>query len=136
MRFEIAASLTSRSALRYLAVGIVNTIFGLGLIYTTMYLFGLGNAQANMLGYFAGILLSFVLNRRWTFQHKGPTAPAFAKFIVVTVVAYLVNLATVLFLADALGINRYLAQAAGIPPYTLVGYLGARLFAFKTAEGA
>jgi putative flippase GtrA len=123
--------LTHRSVRRYLAVGVVNTIVGLGLVYAAIYFLAMGNASANLLGYAAGVLLSFVLNRNWTFEHDGPTSSAFARFIAVTGVAYLANLLTVLVLADGLGVNRYLAQAAGIPPYTIIGYLGARRFAFK-----
>jgi putative flippase GtrA len=129
----VAAALRDPSALRYLAVGVGNTIVGLSVIYLGMYALGLGNAPANVLGYAIGILVSFVMNRRWTFKHDGATFPAFARFIGVLCVAYVVNLVTVLVLADGFGMDRYLAQAAGIPPYTLIGYLGSRWFAFKRA---
>lgn len=128
------ALLTGHSAVRYLAVGLANTLVGLGITYFAMYAFALGNAPANFLGYFVGILLSFVLNKRWTFRDTGPTTVSFWRFLAVVCIAYAVNLAIVLMLADGLRLDPYIAQAAGIPPYTIVGYLGNRFFAFQKCE--
>jgi putative flippase GtrA len=118
------------TAIRFVIVGLLNTLVGLSVIYLAMYLLGLGNALANALGYAVGLVVSFVLNKRWTFSHRGQTASAFLRFVTVVGVAYLTNLGTVLFFADGLGWNRYVAQALGIPPYTVVSYFGSRLFAF------
>ena len=52
------------------------------------------------------------------------------KFAIVTVLAYLCNLAAVL-VAIRLGLNPYLAQVLGVPAYAIVCYLGARCFAFE-----
>jgi hypothetical protein len=84
--------------------------------------------------YGAGLVLSFTLNRNWTFQHAGRIAPAAIKFAAVFVVAYLINLATVLVLIHNAGINAFVAQASGIPPYTALFYLGSRYIAFPKAK--
>jgi putative flippase GtrA len=123
------------SLLRYLLVGCVNTAVGLGVIYLCMYVFQLREAPANLIGYAFGVLVSFLLNKTWTFAHEGPYAAALLRFLAVLLLAYLSNLATVLLLADRLGVNRYLAQAAGIVPYTLIGYVGSRWFAFRRSSG-
>jgi putative flippase GtrA len=125
-----------RSLLRYLLVGCVNTAVGLGLIYLCMYALGMRNAPANLLGYAVGVLVSFLLNKTWTFAHQGRYLPALGRFLVVLLVAYGANLLTVLLLADRWEFNRYLAQAAGVIPYTLIGYLGSRWFAFRSATAA
>jgi putative flippase GtrA len=124
-------ALTHHSAVRYLATGVLNTLVGLGVIYVSMFFLGLGNAAANALGYSIGVVLSFVINKRWTFRHTGSPLSAFARFVGVVGTAYIANLATVLVLAEGLGVDRYIAQALGIPPYTAVGYLGSRYFAFS-----
>jgi putative flippase GtrA len=120
-----------RSTVRYVLVGAVNTVLGLLAIYACKWLFRLDDLHANLIGYTAGLAISFTLNKRWTFRFAGPALPALARFVLVIALAYLANLAAVLGLIAA-GMNGYLAQAVGIVPYTIVGYLGSRLFAFPT----
>ena len=59
-------------------------------------------------------------------------SPAFIRFLVIVLLAYAANLATVLIAADVLGWNRYVAQGLGVVPYVVVGYVGSRLFAFRS----
>lgn len=120
------------AAVRYILVGLGNTLIGLLVIYVGMFALGLGNVSANAIGYTVGILFSFTLNKRWTFSHAGDTLPSFVRFLLVVLLAYAANLATVVLAADVLGWNRYVAQGLGIVPYTVVGYLGSRLFAFRS----
>lgn len=117
---------------RFLLVGVANTALGLSVIYFSMYVLGLGVLPANALGYGCGIVLSFVLNRNWTFSHAGSQWPALIRFLAVTAVAYGANVLAVL-LARRLGLNGYLAQLCGTPVYTAVGYLGSRYFAFRAS---
>lgn len=123
------------SAIRYLLVGGANTLVGLLAIYACKWLLGLNDLRANLIGYGAGIALSFALNKRWTFQFAGSTLPALVRFLFVLALAYLANLATVMCLIGC-GTNGYLAQAIGIVPYTVLGYLGSRLFAFSSPRRA
>jgi putative flippase GtrA len=128
--------LLERSAWRYLVVGAGNTVVGLLVIYLGMYAFKLGDVAANALGYAVGIALGFVLNRIWTFDHRGSTLPALGRFLLVLAIAYAANLAVVVFITDHLHGNRYVAQAIGIIPYTLIGYMGSRFFAFRRTRTA
>jgi putative flippase GtrA len=125
-----------RDLIRYLCVGVINTLVGLSTIYFCMYVLRFADVPANAVGYAAGVICSFVLNRRWTFSSDGPVIAQFFKFLVVLGVAYAGNLGTVVSLTH-LGLDRYLAQAAGVVPYTAIGYLGSRMFAFRrTSVGA
>jgi putative flippase GtrA len=117
--------------IRYVIVGGANTLAGLLIIYACKWFLGLGDLSANLVGYLSGFLLSFLLNKQWTFAFAGDTLPALLRFLFVTVVAYLANIAAVLLLVDV-GVDSYVAQAAGIIPYTILGYLGSRFFVFGT----
>lgn len=117
---------------RFLLVGVVNTLFGQSVIWFSMWALGLGIVAANALGYGCGIVLSFFLNRNWTFRHEGSQLPALLRFLAVNAVAYVANLLVVLA-AHRLGANGYLAQLCGAPAYTAVGYVGSRLFAFRAS---
>lgn len=117
--------------IRYLAVGVVNTVTGLLVIYACKWLAGAADVSANLIGYGVGILLGFQLNKRWTFKHRGDYWRSMLRYIGVLAIAYFANLATVLYAIAALRIDSYLAQALGIFPFTLIGYLGSRYFVFS-----
>ena len=119
---------------KFLAVGALNTGVGLGVIYLAKYALDAGDVSANALGYAVGLVLSFALNRSWTFGHTGPVHKAAARFAVVIALAYLLNLATVLFSIHALGVNGYVAQALGIVPYTAFTFIASRYWAFEPAR--
>lgn len=121
------------SAVRFLTVGVFNTVVGLGIIYLAKFLLGMGDIAANVVGYTIGLLVSFALNSKWTFKHDGLMLPAFVKFIAVFIGAYSLNLLCVLG-AIRLGLNAYLAQAVGIVPYTTFTYLVSRYFVFRSAK--
>jgi putative flippase GtrA len=116
---------------RFFSVGMLNMLVGLLVIYACKWFFHLGDAVANAIGYAAGLTTSFTLNSRWTFAYQGPQLPALAKFLLVAAVAYGMNLLTVLVLIHHAGMNGYIAQALGIPPYTLTTYLAAKLIVFR-----
>lgn len=121
----------SPALLRYAAVGGLNTVFGYAIIFGCMYFLSLGSAQSNGVGYGAGFILSFFLNRRFTFGSNARVASAMPRFLLVTVIAYLGNLVTVLFFERFAGVNAYVAQITGVFPYFLIGYLGSRYFVFS-----
>ena len=127
---HVGGNLVDLSALRFVVVGIGNTIVGLGVIYAGKWLLQFGDVLANLLGYACGFSMSFALNKRWTFRYQGPPGPALARFLAVLVIAYLLNLAVVVSSRDLLHCNSYLAQALGIIPYSGFGYVGSRFFAF------
>lgn len=120
---------------RFAIVGLANTLLGLCVIYAVKWETGAGDLEANLLGYLAGLCSSYFLNARWTFAFHGRHRSALPRFMLTLLAAYLANLATV-YAALGLSINSYLAQAAGIVPYTVIGYLGAALFAFRTPAAA
>lgn len=120
-----------REAGRFLSVGAANTLVGLLVIYAAKWFLLLGDVAANAFGYTVGLLLSFALNSRWTFAYRGPYLPALVKFVFVTLVAYAMNLATVLGAILYLGLNGYVAQAMGIVPYTLTSYLASKYMVFR-----
>ena len=119
---------------RFVVVGLANTFVGLSVIFAAKALLEMGDVHANLLGYGVAVLLSFVLNKRWTFEHTGDAASAFIRYVVVLVLAYAANLATTLYAIDILHLNSYIAQALGVVPYALTGYLGGRWFAFAPAQ--
>ena len=118
-----------RTKIRFIIIGLCNTLLGLSIIYALKWFLGVNDTVANVTGYAIGILFSFTLNSRWTFEYNGKLFMALIRFLLVIGLAYLCNLMTVLLLIKS-GVNSYIAQAAGIIPYTVVAYIGSRYFAF------
>jgi putative flippase GtrA len=116
---------------RFLSVGVVNMVVGLLVIYASKWFFHAGDVAANAAGYGVGLCTSFALNSRWTFSYSGPQLPALGKFLAVAAVAFAMNLLTVLVAIRYAGLNDYLAQALGIPPYTLTTYLASKFIVFR-----
>jgi glycosyltransferase involved in cell wall biosynthesis/putative flippase GtrA len=112
-------------------VGVANTLVGLGTIYCAMYFFQLSLINANAIGYAIGIIVSFILNKSWTFSSQDHVVSSFIRYILVLAVAYTANLASVLFADTHFSLNPYLSQAIGIVPYTTIGFIGSRYFAFR-----
>jgi putative flippase GtrA len=121
--------LTDRSIVRFPIVGLINTFIGLLVIYLAKYS-GIDDVASNLIGYSVGLCISFFLNRKWTFSHGGSILPTVLKFSVVTMLAYIANLLVVIFLLDEIGLNSFLAQAAAVPVYAVMTYVGYRWFVF------
>ncbi|MDF3835116.1 GtrA family protein [Cupriavidus basilensis] len=119
-----------QTALPFLLVGASNSVVGFGVIWIALRTFGLGDAAANAAGYAAGFLWGFMLNRTWTFRHRGPVGTALRRYALVCGVAYAANLATVIWLSSRFGHGSLPAQACGIATYTTLAYAGMRIYAF------
>jgi len=121
----------NNSAVSYLLVGVLNTVIGLSVIYLAKWLLGLGDIISNVIGYAVGVTMSFTLNKKWSFRHEGQVMSSFIRFIAVILVAYFANLYVVIICIEFFMVNSYISQAIGIIPYTIIGYLGSKFFAFK-----
>lgn len=118
---------------KFLSVGMLNMLVGLLVIYACKWFFNASDVVANAIGYSAGLVNSFALNSRWTFEYQGSQLPALLKFLAVALVAYALNLLTVLLLIRC-GVDSYVAQALGIPPYTITTYLASKFIVFRVAS--
>src|ERR1700731_806989 len=116
---------------RFLLVGVLNTGIGLACIFGAMWLLGLDYRLANVFGYAVGCGVSFLLHRSWTFRHDGPWFASLVRWLAIVAVSYGVNLLTLVFLHERLGVNAYLAQIGGTAAYTFVSFVGARHLAFR-----
>lgn len=123
-----------KESAKFSIVGVMNTIAGLFIIYSTMYFFGFNDATANISGYSAGMVLGFILNKNWTFRDHRMWHCAFLKYIGIFILSYFINLSVVLYLTRNFAVERYAAQALGIVPYTISSFLFSKYFVFKTAK--
>lgn len=121
---------SAKTVLKFCAVGVLNTFVGLGLIFALMRFGGVQYIVANAIGYVVGTMVSFILNRAWTFDYKGPVFSSALRWVVVIAVAYGANVCAVILSHEYFGIDRYVSQAIGNVAYTSLSFLGGRFFAF------
>ena len=78
---------------RFVVAGLVNTAVGTGIIVACLH-FGLGDYPANACGYGVGFVVSYFLQRKWTFAVKRrATWAEVGRFGVAVALSYGVNLA-------------------------------------------
>ncbi|AKT90577.1 polysaccharide biosynthesis protein, GtrA family [Campylobacter ureolyticus RIGS 9880] len=118
-----------KKLIKYLLVGVLNTIIGFGIIFGLMFT-GISPEISNLSGYSIGIVISYILNKIFTFQSKTKSKIEFIKFILAMLMAYILNFIT-LKICLSLSINPYISQifAGGI--YTISGFLLSKFWVFK-----
>ena len=126
-----------RTILKFLLVGMANTIVGAG---TMFLLYNLANCSywlSSAANYVVGGILSFFLNKYFTFQSKSWSWQQVWKFILSVAVCYLIAYGAAKPLAMRIlndvskQIQENVAMLVGMCFYTALNYLGQRFFAFK-----
>ncbi len=106
---------------RYSIVGILNTLTTLLLICGLKE--SVGDYWANAIGYAGGLVMSFFLNRAYTFGHDGALSGAALRFLAAFALCYVINLSVVALLVEGAGLNGYLAQPCGMVSFTVSFYI-------------
>lgn len=112
----------------YNIVGIANTIVGFSTIFLLMFI-GLSATLSNVIGYVIGSILSYYLNRKYTFKSNKHSKKEAIKFFTVLLIAYFLNFVTLQALLGSL--NPYLAQLISGVVYTVSSFILAKFFVFK-----
>lgn len=128
---------------KFLLVGVLNTVFSAVVMFLLYNLAGFGYWGSSAVSYVLGSVLSFVLNRRFTFKSHEVVWKTALKFTVNVAVCYLLaySLAKplVFWALSALALPQevveQLSMLAGMVLFTLFNYVGQRFFAFKAGEG-
>ena len=119
------------AALRFLTVGVSNTLIGVLVIYLAWRGWGWPDWAANSLGYAVGFVWGFGLNRRWTFRARGSVSRSFARYVLVCAVAFAANLVVMLSFRRTLGDATFAPHLIGVCVYTALAFAGSHYFAFR-----
>lgn len=111
---------------RYLAAGVVNTVFGFSL-YAVMLWLGLDRYVAQAIGYVAGTIFNYITYSRHVFTDA---APAKLKFTVSYAVNYLVSLLSLQVVSHFIS-NPYTAGAIATFAVVLLNYVILKRLVFR-----
>lgn len=128
--------LIDASMWKFLVVGVGNTLLSMVLMFI---LEGLGYWPSTAIAYVAGAVMSFFLNRKFTFRSDEVLWKSAVKFALNVAVCYVVGygLARLLvpvpiepYAAPYVWLER-LSKLLGMAFYTALNYFGQRFFAFR-----
>ena len=120
------------TTLKFLAVGVVNTLVGTGLMFVLYNIF-----SVNYSNYIVGSIVSYFLNKYFTFQNKERSAKQVICFIVNITLCYLIayGLAKPAVSAVLSGMSEKVqgncSMLVGMCLFVALNYLGQRFFVFK-----
>lgn len=125
------------SFFRFIIVGVINTIVGTSIMFIAYNVFELSYWASSFLNYFVGSIVSFFLNKYYTFKKKEKSLKEVVLFIINIGVCYLLAyfvaqkvIAFVLSAQSNVMIDN-VAMLVGMCLFVLLNYIGQRLIVFK-----
>ncbi len=122
--------LLERQEIRFLFVGVLNTIVGYG-IYAILVFFDMHYLIANTISTILGVAHSYLWNRFFTFKSKEKAGKEIIKFTSVYLLSYVIGTITLAGFKNILHISPYLAGLFNLVITTLISYFGHKNFSFK-----
>jgi putative flippase GtrA len=127
---QLVAQLT-----RFGMVGASNTVVTL-VTYALALRAGARYLPAGAGAFALGGLNGFLLNRAWTFSHRGRALPAGARYAIVQLAALLLDVILLWIAVHLAGVPRLPAQLVAAVPVTLANFALSRLWVFPVQGGA
>ncbi len=125
--------------LKFVLVGIINTIFGTAIMFLLYNLANFGYWGSSAVSYILASILSFLLNKNFTFRNSESTVKTALRFTVNIAVCYLIAYSISKPIVKAILLNTSLSKSIveqvsmllGMALFTMLNYVGQRFFAFK-----
>lgn len=122
---------------KFLLVGVFNTLVGCGTMFMLYNLAGCSYWLSSAANYLVGSVVSFFLNKYFTFQNRERSWKQVGKFIINVAFCYIISYGlakpAVIFLLKGQTqlVQENVAMLVGMCLYTGLNYLGQRFFAFR-----
>lgn len=123
--------------LKFIIVGTINTIVGTIIMFGMYNFFGFSYWISSSSNYILVSILSYALNKKYTFRHRGQTLKSSLKFAINIAICYIVAYGIakpliILIMNDSnIFLQENVAMLTGMILFTALNYLGQRLFVFK-----
>jgi putative flippase GtrA len=120
----------ARQFSRFLAVGVATTAVHYGVLIVLVEVWAIHPVLATIAGFVTAVLLSYVLNRRYTFDQEPPFGAGLLKYYAVVSVGLALNAGTMAVLTRW-GVYYLLAQVVASGVALVWNFLAARLVVFR-----
>lgn len=137
---KLLSKFLDKTFLRFIIVGVINTLFGTAIMFVFYNVFGLSYWLSSASNYFFGSILSYFLNKYFTFRYKKRDWKVVGRFVLNISACYLIAYGVAKPLVRALlsgasaTIQENVAMLCGMCLFVALNYLGQRFFAFKSEE--
>jgi len=121
--------------IKFVVVGLSSNLL-LFVLYLRLTAQGMGYLKAMTLVYILGVAIGFVLNRSWTFSHKGRWSPAFLRYVLAYVFGYFFNLCMLYLFVDAINLPHQPVQGILILLTAAFLFLLQKYWVFRTFSNA
>ena len=134
------SSLFDRTLLKFVIVGIANTLLGSAVMFAMYNLLHCSYWASSAANYIVGSVLSFFLNKHFTFQNQSKDISVVIKFIVNIVACYLLAygiakpMVYYLLQNSSEKVQDNLSMLVGMIFFVGFNYIGQRFFAFADPE--
>ena len=134
---KIKALFTDRTFMKFVMVGVINTIVGTTIMFVFYNVFHLSYWVSSASNYFFGSIVSYFLNKHFTFHYHEKGFYSMLRFTVNIIVCYLLayGIAKPLMqwiLTDfSKSIQENVSMLLGMYLFIVFNYLGQRFYAFK-----
>ena len=124
--------------LKFILVGVVNTLVGIAVMFFCFNVLAWSYWVSSALNYMVGSIVSYLLNKRYTFQQKGNDWHTVWKFIVNVSVCYVLAYGLAkpfvawLLSGVTTNIQGNAALFVGMVLFVGFNYIGQRFWAFST----
>ena len=128
---------TDKTFVKFVLVGFVNVLVGATIMFVFYNVFHLSYWVSSFSNYFFGSILSYFLNKHFTFNYHEQGFASIVKFALNIVVCYVIAYSIAKpfmqwLLSDfSITIQENVSMAFGMCLFTALNYLGQRFFAFK-----
>lgn len=119
--------------IRFALVGVLNTVVGYSVIFACMYLLGMKPVPSNIAGYAFGLVVSYTLNRSFTFRSVAGKKREIVRFLTIFMIAYLTNIGVLVLLSDHAGVHKGWAQLIAGGVYTVLFFILSKYYVFVDA---
>ena len=116
--------------LRFGVAGVATNLLLYG-VYLALVGLGLPYPLAMTIAYVAGVILGFLVQRRWTFRYRGSGTASAARYLVAYAAGYLLNLLGLWLLVEYARAGPALAQAVMVMVVAMCMYLGQKHWVFR-----
>ena len=137
---EKILSLFDAKMWKFLLVGVLNTLVGNGLMFLLYNLAHIGYWPSTAVSYALASVMSYFLNRYFTFKYQGQGYGVVFRFVLNIIVCYALAygiaqpLISWLMSSASVTLRDNVAMLAGMCLFVGFNYLGQRFFAFRETD--
>ena len=133
-------STTNNTFVKFILVGIANTIIGTLIMFVFYNVFHLSYWVSSASNYFFGSICSYLLNKYFTFKYKEKGFASLIRFTLNILVCYLLAYGIAkpvmqwLLSSYTVSIQENVSMLLGMCLFVIFNYIGQRYFAFKKSS--